>query len=207
MTCTEKCSGSDAEKIAAVERRARELFAEKRANCAEAVFRSVYEAVDSDLPPEVSSIITPLGGGVAVTGDTCGALLAGVSAMALIHGRSKPQEGSLEEHRRHLWRTYGLYQQLSVWFKERYGTTCCRQLTEPYIYGTKKCRDRCADITAETAGTVMSLLLDVEKNGLHFAVEQGLLTQAARACGKNLEELIDYKAKGIPFPVPEEGKS
>jgi len=50
------------ELIEKAKKRAREIFNTKRANCAESVFRAIYELVDNDLPPEISALITPLGG-------------------------------------------------------------------------------------------------------------------------------------------------
>ena len=68
------------DKVEKARKRAMELFNGKRANCAEAVFGAIYELVDTELPPEVSSLLTPLGGGFAASGENCGAMLAGVIA-------------------------------------------------------------------------------------------------------------------------------
>ena len=100
------------ELIEKAKKRARGLFIEKRANCAEAVLRAIHEMIDSDLPSEVSGLITPLGGGVGIRGANCGAMLGGVMALALKYGRVDPYGKSLEEHRRGLWKTYALYNEL-----------------------------------------------------------------------------------------------
>jgi C_GCAxxG_C_C family probable redox protein len=181
--------------------KARSLFLEKRANCAEAVFRAVQEMIDSDLPPEVCGLITPLGGGVAIRGANCGAMLAGLMAMALIYGRAAPYGKSLEENRSDLWKTYALYNQLPYRFKEKFGTYECWDLTKDHIYGTKKCREFCEGIISETAGMVMELLLEAKGNGLHFDFKESLLSQAAEATGLSVEELIEYKTRAEPFPL------
>jgi C_GCAxxG_C_C family probable redox protein len=194
----------DDELIKEAKDKARRFFDEKRANCAESVFRAIYEAVDTDLPPGVSALTTPLGGGVAIRGANCGAMLAGVMALALVHGRGDPHEGSLEEHRGRLWKTYSFYNQLPHRFNERFGTIECWDLTKDFIYGTKRSRENCEEIIAETVGMAMELLLEAKRKGLRFEFKKNLLSQAAELTGLSIEELIRYKAKGEPFPVPEE---
>ena len=191
---------NDKELVEKARERAHGLFMEKRANCAEAVFRAIQEMVDSDLPPEVAGLLTPLGGGVGTRGANCGAMLGGVMALALKYGRTEPYGKSLEEHRRDLWKTYALYNQLPHWFEEKYGTLECRELTKGHVYGTKGCRKFCEGIVAETAGMVMGLLLEAEEKGLHFEFKETLLNQAAEASGLSVEELIEYKTRGEPLP-------
>jgi C_GCAxxG_C_C family probable redox protein len=188
------------DRIAEAKEKARRFFQEKRANCAESVFRAIYELVDSDLPPHVSSLMTPLGGGVGIAGENCGAMLAGIIALALEHGRRNPYEGKLEERRKGLWKTYSLYNQLPSRFRAKFGTLRCWDLTKPHVYGTKKCRDFCEDLVAETAGMTLELLLEARESGAHFPFKENLLMQAAGATGLSVEELIRLKEKGEPFP-------
>ena len=185
-------------------KRAKEIFNGKRANCAEGVFRAIYELVDTELPPEVSALLTPLGGGVATRGENCAAMLAGVIALGLVYGRLKPSEDELEEHRGTLWDTYSLFNQLPHRFKEKFGTINCWDLTEPYIYGTKECRHNCEEIIGDTAAMVMELLMEAEKEGLPFRFKKTLLAQAIEKTGKSVEELIAYKRRGEPFPMNKE---
>jgi C_GCAxxG_C_C family probable redox protein len=189
------------ESVANAKERARKLFLEKKANCAESVFRAVHELVESNLPPEVSSLLTPLGGGVGIAGENCGAMLAGVMALALVHGRKEESGESLEDHRRRLWGTYRLYNQLPHRFQEKYGSLRCWDLTRPYIYGTQECRKFCEGLIAETAGMAMELLFEAEEGGQRFPFGKNLLLQAAEATGLSVDELIRYKEKGEPFPV------
>ena len=188
------------ERIAEAKSRARKFFEAKRANCAESVFKAIHEIVQSDLPVEVSALFTPLGGGVGIRGENCGAMLAGVMALGLVYGRFNPGQGSLEEHRKHLWDSYSLYNQLPERFVQKYGSLECWGLTKPYVYGTKKCRDFCENLIAETAGMVMELLIEAEEKGLRFPFNRNLLSQAAEATGLTPEELIRLKEKGEPFP-------
>lgn len=185
-------------------KRAIEIFNGKRANCAEAVFGAVYELVDTELPPEISSLLTPLGGGIATSGENCGAMLGGVIALGLVHGRLKPSENELEEHRGSLWDTYSLFNQLPHRFKEKFGTLSCWDLTKPYTYGTKECRHNCEKMVGDTAAMVIELLQEAEKEGLPFKFKKTLLAQAMEKTGLSAEELIAYKQRGEPFPMKEE---
>ncbi|MBW1945288.1 MAG: C_GCAxxG_C_C family protein [Deltaproteobacteria bacterium] len=192
------------DKVEKARKRAMEIFNGKRANCAESVFRAVYELVDTELPPEVSALLTPLGGGIATRGENCAAMLAGVIALGLVYGRLKPSEDELEEHRGTLWDTYSLFNQLPHRFKEKFGTINCWDLTEPYIYGTKECRHNCEEIIGNTAAMVMELLQEAEKEGLPFRFKKTLLAQAMEKTGKSVEELIAYKRRSEPFPIEKE---
>ncbi len=181
--------------------RALEFFLKKRANCAEAVFLALHERVATDLPASAAALATPFGGGVAIRGETCGALLGGLMGLALVHGRSDPEAGSLCEHRERLWKTYAFFNQLPHRFGQRFGTVICWELTAPHIYGTEACRERCQGIVADTAAMAMELLLEAEARGLEFRFGKHLLAQASDATGLSSDELIRLKALGKPFPT------
>jgi len=181
--------------------RAHGIFMNKQANCAEAVFGAIQEIVENDFPREVSRLMTPFGGGVGISGANCGAMLGGMAALALCCGRGDPNEKSLENHRRHLWKTYALYNQLPHRFRKRFGTIECRDLTRGLIYGTRNCREFCENVVAKTAGLVMELLIEAEEKGLNFRFKESILDQGAKATGLTIENLIDHKAKAIPFPI------
>lgn len=189
------------ERITEARSKARKFFLDKRSNCAESVFKAIHEMVSSDFPIQVSALFTPLGGGVGIRGENCGAMLAGVMALGLVHGRFDPARGSLEEHRKHLWSTYSLYNQLPHRFVQKYGSLQCWDLTKSFVYGTKKCRDFCEELIAETAGIVMELIIEAEEKGLRFPFQRNLLSQAAEVTGLPEEELIRLKEKGEPFPA------
>lgn len=195
-----------AELIRTVAERALEFFLKKRANCAEAVFLALHEQVSTDLPASAAALATPFGGGVGIRGENCGALLGGVMGLALVYGRANPGEGSLQEHRERLWKTYALFNQLPHRFHLRYGTIECWDLTEPQTYGTSACRERCERIVADTAAMAMGLLLEVQQKGLAFGFGKNLLTQASTATGLSTEELIRLKTLGQPFPLEKSAK-
>lgn len=183
--------------------RAREIFNGKRANCAESVFLAIHGLVDTPLPAEVSSVLTPLGGGIATTGENCGALVGGAIALGLVYRRSNDRGEPLEEHRGRLWDSYSLFNQLPHRFREQFGSVNCRDLTGPHTYGTKACRHNCVHMVGETAAMVIELLLEAEEDGRPFAFKKTILSQAAEKTGKTVEELIEYKRRGEPFPMEE----
>jgi hypothetical protein len=76
-------------------------------------------------------------------------------------------------------------------------------LTRPHTYGTKKCRRNCENIVGETAAMVMELLLEAELDEFPFRFKKNLLAQASEKTGMSVEELIEYKSKGEPFPTSE----
>lgn len=189
-----------ADLIRTVADRAAEFFLNKRANCAEAVFLALHEQVTTDLPASAAALATPFGGGVAIRGENCGALLGGLMGLALVYGRTDPEEGSLQEHRARLWKTYALFNQLPHRFHLRFGTIECWDLTAPHIYGTGACRACCERIVSETAAMAMELLVEAHRSGLAFGFGKHLLTQASAATGLSTEELIRLKTLGRPFP-------
>jgi C_GCAxxG_C_C family probable redox protein len=145
--------------------------------------------------------MTPFCGGVGISGANCGAMLGDIVALALIYGRGDPNGKSLEDHRGELWKTYALYNQLPHRFQEKFGIIECRDLTKEHIYGTRNCREFCENVVAETAGLVMELLIEAEEKGLNFGFKESILTQGAKATGLTIEDLIDHKARAIPFPI------
>jgi C_GCAxxG_C_C family probable redox protein len=191
---------SGSKSVEKARQRARELFLGKRANCAEAVFIAVMEQLDAGLPLRAAAVLTPLGGGVGIRGENCGAMLAGVMALGLVHGRGDPESGTLAVHRGSLWKTYKLFNQLPEMFVRKFGSLQCWDLTRNLIYGTRRCRENCEDIVADTAGMAIDLLIQAE-NGSAFEFHKCLLDQAREATGLSFDELIEYKAHGRPFPV------
>jgi len=53
---------------------------------------------------------------------------------------------------------------------------------------------------------VIELLLEAEIKGLPFEFKKNIVTQASEATGMSIEELIEYKKKGQPFPISQGDK-
>ncbi|MFW9914160.1 MAG: C-GCAxxG-C-C family protein [Candidatus Thorarchaeota archaeon] len=101
---------------------AKKLFSEERAyNCAQSIFAASSEhlglgAVDQDTSVRIAAAF---GGGIARTGNVCGALTGAVMALGLKYGGAgyKDQEKANE-----------VAEKLLTEFKARHGSILCREL-------------------------------------------------------------------------------
>jgi len=141
--------------------RARENFSSGY-NCGECVVEAVLATIETDLPPHVWKLATGFGGGIGLSGDTCGALIGAVLAVGAVHGRSRLPGGDdrrdvLRKSKAQLYDDPGLYRlfnQIPTWFRQQFGHTLCRELTARW-HDDWLCRDHalhCREIIAETAG-------------------------------------------------------
>ncbi len=112
---------SDDDRGEAVARRAREIFLSSGFNCAESVLLANMErlGVEGDWLPKVAS---GFGGGIARTGQVCGALTGAVIALGWAMGRSA-SDGNVDE-------LYGVVAELVDQFTSEFGTTSCRMLID-----------------------------------------------------------------------------
>jgi len=101
-----------------VGQRAVELF-DAGYNCAEAVLMALSAAWGLDIPFTAG---TAFGGGIARSGQTCGALGGALVALGVRYGRRPGDDGGRD-------RVYGLAQELMQSFREAHGDTGCLQLT------------------------------------------------------------------------------
>jgi len=158
---------SKEELIDAVRQRARKNFT-LGYNCAECVAEAVLTLVDTGLPPETKKVATGFGGGVGLYGDTCGAITGAVIAVGCVHGRSGLPEGTdpkdaVKKAAQELYGKPGLYRlfnQIPNRFREKYGCTCCRDLTSKW-HDSWLCRDHalhCREIITDAAGIAAELI-------------------------------------------------
>jgi len=156
------------EKIEAIKSRARKNFS-LGYNCAECVTEAVLSVIDTGLPPEVKKVATGFGGGVGLYGDTCGARSGAVIAVGCVHGRSKLIEdpdpkAAAKKSAQQLYGKPGLYRlfnQIPNNFREKYGFTCCRDLTTKWQENWL-CRDHalhCREIITDAAGIAAELIM------------------------------------------------
>lgn len=69
---------------------ARENQMENGMSCSESVFNALIRSGIIDLPEEYTKIATGLSGGVAASGNTCGAVYGGLMALGWVYGRKNP---------------------------------------------------------------------------------------------------------------------
>lgn len=104
--------------VARVEERAKQLF-QSNLYCAESVLQAVAEeaGLDSPLIPRIASGFC---GGIARTGEICGAVTGGVMALGLVFGRDSAA-GSIAD-------VYSKVQQFHGEFSKQCGSVNCAEL-------------------------------------------------------------------------------
>ncbi|MBC7342642.1 MAG: C_GCAxxG_C_C family protein [Clostridia bacterium] len=140
-------------------------------NCAESVVQAILDTGTIDgLPPEVVALATPFGGGMGLSGHTCGALAGMLMAVGAAHGRRYPMaEPDPQKRQDQLYGNPGLYRffnQIPRRFRERFGYLNCREINQGYEDWFAKDRlKRCMKITIEAAGMAMEYILQGKKEG------------------------------------------
>jgi C_GCAxxG_C_C family probable redox protein len=134
-----KDSKPSLEKMELVERCQREAEALYRSgshHCAEAVLEAVRRHCAPQVPEAIISSVSGFGGGSGA-GCICGAVSGGTVAMGLVLQDKKA--------------TSHLTKELHVWFKEKYGVTCCKTIRQTH-------KGACPILTGEVAGKVAEML-------------------------------------------------
>ena len=98
-------------------------------NCCESVVMAVcdYLGLDKEMPQKIA---TPFGSGMSKNGSNCGALNAAFICMGLVGGR-KSSEDSRDT-------SYLPADRIFAKFKEKYGTTCCYNITGVNLKNTEE---------------------------------------------------------------------
>lgn len=115
---------------------AEQLYRSGQFNCAEAVMETVRRQFAPQLPESVVGAVSGFGGGSGV-GCICGAVSGGTVALGLLLGDKKI--------------TAQLTKEVHLWFKEKYGVTCCKTIRQNY-------KGVCPMLTGEVAGKVAEIL-------------------------------------------------
>jgi C_GCAxxG_C_C family probable redox protein len=179
---------SKEEKIEAIKQRARKNFS-LGYNCAECVTEAVLTFVDTGLPPEAKKMATGFGGGVGLYGDTCGALTGAIMAVGAVHGRANlPEDADPKQAAKmagqQLYGRPGLYRlfnQIPNQFLQKYGFTCCRDLTTKW-HESWLCRDHalyCRELITDAARLAAELAMTDREEA------------SSRPFGANVEKLVD----------------
>ncbi|MCL1941382.1 MAG: C-GCAxxG-C-C family protein [Synergistaceae bacterium] len=101
-------------------------YEQKYGGCAQVVLASVRETV-GNISDEVFQSATGLAGGVARTGNACGALTGGVMALSCFWGR--PYDDFADPDKRRV-RTFSISKKLADKFQEAYGSPNCGKIQE-----------------------------------------------------------------------------
>lgn len=134
--------------------RAANLYHVRGLCCSEAIVLVLSRGFGGDLSEEVAiSIGAGLCGGMGGGACVCGALSGGVVALG---GHLAPNRNNgLSKGK--MRKTAQL---LHDSFKEKYGSTCCKDLTEAFVDDKKAKLKNCGRITAETAAMAAQILLE-----------------------------------------------
>jgi C_GCAxxG_C_C family probable redox protein len=135
---------------------ARELF-QSEYNCAESVLMAIAQSqgIGTEWIPRLA---TGFGGGIARTGQVCGALSGAIIGMGLVLGRDNPEVKADD--------FYAAVQKLLADFEASHGTTQCRALTHLDFmtpegranYRTSDAAARCLEYVGEAASQALTLL-------------------------------------------------
>ena len=115
---------------------AEELYRSGKYHCAEAVLEVVRRHFAADVPESVVSTVSGFGGGSG-SGCLCGAVSGGTVALGLVLTDKKE--------------ITRLTKDLHVWFKEKYGVTCCKTIRQTH-------KGVCPVLTGEVAGKIAEIL-------------------------------------------------
>jgi C_GCAxxG_C_C family probable redox protein len=90
-------------------------------NCSQAVLSAFAD--DFDLPPKLAlRVAAPFGGGIARTGETCGAVTGALMVLGLRFGATVATDKETKE------RMYSIAQEFLAQFKRRHSSVLCREL-------------------------------------------------------------------------------
>jgi C_GCAxxG_C_C family probable redox protein len=105
-------------------------------HCAEAVMEAIRKHFAPEVPESVVGAVSGFGGGSSV-GCICGAVSGGTVALGLVLHDKKA--------------TTHLTKELHIWFKEKYGVTCCKTIRQTH-------KGVCPVLTGEVAGKIAEML-------------------------------------------------
>ena len=122
-------------------------------NCSESVFDALIRSKALKVPPETRSMAVGFGGGIGLTGNTCGALLAAIMANAAIYGRPDPWLVDAELRGLELReKYYRRYNNIVHDFKKANGAVSCRDICSSYKeWNIKERRVMCLKLIGATA--------------------------------------------------------
>lgn len=112
------------------------LYRSGNYHCAEAVMEAIRKHFSPGTPESVVSTVSGFGGGSGA-GCICGAVSGGTVALGLVLHDKKA--------------VTHLTKELHVWFKQKYGVTCCKTIRQTH-------KGACPVLTGEVAGKIAEML-------------------------------------------------
>ena len=140
--------------------------------CSQATLLALQEALglEDELALKAASSLC---GGVALSGNTCGALSAGVMVMGMKQGR-----GDLKEGFASVMKAMVPANKLVKWFEAEYGTTICR------------------DISGLEVNEEILNLLAAQPDAALNALDPEMVEKCSRICGRTAEKVLEILEEG-----------
>lgn len=129
-------------------------------NCSECVLEAFIRAGVLSLPPEAVALATGFGGGLGLSGYTCGALSAAVLVNSAVHGRTNPYGVPAEQRGREVAeKHYRRYNCLVHDFRLAHGGVLCREISAPFDdWHSKERRKTCLKLIGAAAALAYDYL-------------------------------------------------
>lgn len=155
---------------------AAENHKEHNMSCSESVFNALIRSGIIDLPEDMTALATGFSGGVAASGNTCGAIYGGLLALGWVYGRKNPFNGTMatstaeqeKDYRFNLLRRFNCYVHE---MEEQIGTTRCADIIHNSGgYFDNKRIMKCPNIIVTSVKTTIKYLrlTDAENRQLPF---------------------------------------
>jgi len=126
-------------------------------SCAESVFHSLIRTGAIAVPEEAAGMATAFAGGVGLSGNTCGALIAAEMALGSVWGCKDPYAIDLET-RKEIPRKLKLrrFNNLVQDFEKEFKSAHCQHICDSNGgYGSQTCRETCMKIVPYITGRVI----------------------------------------------------
>ena len=128
-------------------------------NCAECVIDALTRAGALPDSPSLMAAATGFGGGIGLSGYTCGALSAAIMANGAVHGRPDPWSVPEESRALELEKHYRRYNRLLHDFSEANGGVLCREITAPFEdWHSRERRKTCLKLIAAASALAFDYL-------------------------------------------------
>ena len=162
----------------------------------QAVFKAVCNTLFVEPPPESLRVLSGFGGGIAFSGEVCGALCGGIASMAYFFGTSEPVDftylRNIVNHQSYSPNQkiqadmdnakkegFFIFNYLYFLFKKKYGTTKCRELIATYFPDDLMERKRflfCQHIVSNTSGLTVQAVLEFIDQKINYNMDEHVLT-------------------------------
>jgi C_GCAxxG_C_C family probable redox protein len=167
-------------------KRAGNLFSAHGLSCSEAALVVLDKGFGGGLGLEMAlGLGSGFGGGMGGVGCVCGALSGAVMGLGLFLGPGRWSGHDKKEFRRLV---AGLHDR----FRERSGSTCCRQLIEDFRGKRSERKHFCGDLTAWTAREAALLILAARPE-LFGAADQAYLAGHDSRFSALVEKLLKHR--------------